>query len=242
MSMTQQKGERPPTHPLSALVGGRVRKLREERGWTQDQLAGHLRMIGLNWPRSTVAKLERGERAVSLEELLLVAMIFDLPIADLVPGTADEIALTPLSSVRAGDLSAFLRGEVTPHIRYLDSPLQREHVPRATEAMRRTMARLEARWPKLSAKDLFAAEAAASGEVETKGAVRIGVEPFDLAIAAQRLYGRSLTAERDARVKDRGVTQTPASLRAVRGHVTRELLEEIKQEITESKRRVRRKR
>lgn len=237
----RKRPSHPQPLPLAGLVGPRLRELREAEQMTQDQLAAHLRTNGLSWQRSTVAKVERGERAVSLEELVLLAMMFDARIADLLPPDG-EVALTPRTSVAVSDLAGFLKGGQTNLLR-LDSPFQREAVPAAIDAMKRMARRLESRWPKLSWTDFRAAQAAAVGDAERKGARSIGVDPTELAIAARRLYGRDMPEERDARIGARlRADAGPATIRAVRGHVTRELLEEIKHEIDESKRRARRKR
>lgn len=40
------------------LIGPQVRKLRSQRGWTQDELAGALQRAGLDISRSGLAKIE----------------------------------------------------------------------------------------------------------------------------------------------------------------------------------------
>jgi hypothetical protein len=78
--------------------------------------------------------------------------------------------------------------------------------------------------------DLMAlAEVDALGDAETKAAASLGVTPALLALAARKRWGRSLTAERDRRLADRGHTGAePRTLQALRGHITRELLEELR--------------
>ena len=63
---------------IRVRFGRRLRALREQRGWTQVQLAERL---GLD--RSYLADVERGHRNVSLVNLELIAMGFGLTLARL---------------------------------------------------------------------------------------------------------------------------------------------------------------
>ena len=74
-------------------------------------------------------------------------------------------------------------------------------------------------WPTASRADLQAAHVDAAGQVERRAARRLRVGALTVALAARRLWGRSLTEERDGRS-----AQGP---RAVRGHVTRGLIAEL---------------
>ena len=71
----------------------------------------------------------------------------------------------------------------------------------------------------------------APGETESKAARRLGVSLLDLGIVSRRAWGQTLSAERDERIRSRGLDG--GSLRCVqarRGHVTRELLGELRAE------------
>ncbi|PCE34251.1 helix-turn-helix domain-containing protein [Burkholderia ubonensis] len=73
---------------MSELIqrfGATVRKLREARTWSQEQLAEH---AGLN--RSYVGEIERGEAIASLVTVDKIARAFDVSIARLLlaPGGA----------------------------------------------------------------------------------------------------------------------------------------------------------
>ena len=63
---------------IRGRFGRRLRVLREQRGWTQVELAEKL---GLD--RSYVADIERGHRNVSLVNLELIAMGFGITLARL---------------------------------------------------------------------------------------------------------------------------------------------------------------
>ena len=65
------------------LVGARVRRLRLERGWTQEQLAARLQIAGCDVTRSALAKLEVGQRHFYSQELKALHEIFDVRYEDL---------------------------------------------------------------------------------------------------------------------------------------------------------------
>ena len=66
------------------------------------------------------------------------------------------------------------------------------------------------------------------GDADRKAARRLGVPLIEVAIFSKDLWGRPLSAERDARVVGRlGEFPSKRSLQAHRGHVTRELSGEL---------------
>ena len=69
---------------LNGEIGDRVKALRNQRGWTQEELGSH---VGL-WvhgagSQSTIAKLEAGSRSPRVIELYALAMIFGTPADEL---------------------------------------------------------------------------------------------------------------------------------------------------------------
>lgn len=55
-----------------------MKRLREEKGWTQNQLATELCKAGLDsFKQITVARIEEGKRAVKLEEAGVIAQVLD---------------------------------------------------------------------------------------------------------------------------------------------------------------------
>ncbi|MGH8506981.1 MAG: helix-turn-helix domain-containing protein [Terriglobales bacterium] len=60
-------------------LGRRIRELRQQRGWTIEQLAEH---ASLDW--TYVGQVERGRRNLSLHSLLALARGLGVAIADLV--------------------------------------------------------------------------------------------------------------------------------------------------------------
>src|SRR4051812_42499078 len=63
---------------VKALFGRRVRRLREERGGSQEAFAHRVRI-----DRSYYGSIERGERNVSLENICLIAAGLGVPPAEL---------------------------------------------------------------------------------------------------------------------------------------------------------------
>jgi len=63
---------------VKVLFGTRVRELRAERGWSQENFASE---VGLD--RSYIGGVERGERNVSLENICLIAKALNVPPGEL---------------------------------------------------------------------------------------------------------------------------------------------------------------
>jgi len=82
-------------------------------------------------------------------------------------------------------------------------------------------------WPKAKNEVLVLAAKDAKRDAELKAAQSLCVPPFAIALAARRLWGRSLTEERDAQLSGHGADEPSRTLQALRGHITRKLLAEI---------------
>jgi transcriptional regulator with XRE-family HTH domain len=99
--------------PLNDTVGKRIRQIREERGWTQDQLAENV-----NVSRSAVAQWETDRVGQVRGNLTRVAEVLDISVeyllyghdkrAPLSAGTGDELALLRLYRECDTDDQAFL--------------------------------------------------------------------------------------------------------------------------------------
>lgn len=78
------------------IIAENVRRLREEAGWTQIQLAQAMRKSGFSWGRVTVTEAENRIRRISLEELLALASLFAVPMATLfIPDDPDALWTQP---------------------------------------------------------------------------------------------------------------------------------------------------
>lgn len=195
---------------LRQVVGDRVRELRKSAGLRQEDIARAARDVGLAWPRQKIAELERGEKSISAEELILLpsvlsALLVDLDrevsLADLLDSDA-EIRLSPKTRISARDVSRELCGEREPgafvHVEVPDID--------SLIAVQRT-----------------------AGEAEHRIARKLDEQRNVIYAICHRLWGQSLSAERDSRVAAALPADTPPpTVQAKRGRVTRDLAEEIR--------------
>ncbi len=65
-------------------MGKRIRDERRGRDWTQAELANLLRDTGLGVYPTTIAKIEAGERAPRIEEIVAIADVFEVSLDMLV--------------------------------------------------------------------------------------------------------------------------------------------------------------
>jgi transcriptional regulator with XRE-family HTH domain len=195
---------------------------------TQDQAAQLLRRFGLEVSRSALAALERGSgRTLDVGELALVCLAFKVPLDYLLTGS-ERVRISESATVAAGALAAMIAGEVAD----VDVPATRETVDvEGLAAVKRRHRRL---WPTATPAGIVRAERLARGDVETKAAQRIDVDPADLSIAAFGRFGRSFTDERDARLGEVADT-SKRSLQALRGHITRQVLAELEPVLTKGR-------
>ncbi|WP_405671487.1 helix-turn-helix domain-containing protein [Streptomyces canus] len=106
--------------PTAATVGVNVRRIRDEvRGWSTYELAGKLTKAGRPIAPSAISKIERGERQVTVDDLVALALVLRVnPNALLLPATAEgEVELTGAGTLPAGDVWEWAEGN-----RPLDMP------------------------------------------------------------------------------------------------------------------------
>lgn len=212
--------------PLAAAVGRRVRELREALGDSQDDLARGVRDLGLNWQRSTVAALEGGMRGLGVEELVVLCRLLRTPPHELVRAD-DDVSLGPHTTARGDAVRRLLAGESDFAPDDFDSRFDRD-VQRGLEAGDELDQAVRRIWPKSRLDQRVPAYRASTGEAEQKLARKLRVDRWLLSVAAYRLWGRSLTQERDARVSaEAPADATTRQLQALRGHVTRALAAEL---------------
>lgn len=63
------------------LAGFQVRLLRQARSWSQQDLADAMIAFGYDWSQATVTRLESATRPIRLNELVDLAALFDIPVA-----------------------------------------------------------------------------------------------------------------------------------------------------------------
>ena len=238
---------------LTIVLGERLRTLREGGGKRQEDLAGAARGYGLAWSRATVAAIETGRRQLSVGELLLLPAVVNkltgtaapasggLLVADLLPERGEQwVALTPRASVRVRSLRALLGAAADPVSEHdFDTPHRRETgIAQAAlqESLQRWTSDTETTWRRIMGRPLTSPDLPtlnlvledAAGAVEQQAARRSRKSAFAVALAARKLWNRSLTEQRDQRLAEE--RRGPASarrLQALRGHCTRSLLVEL---------------
>jgi transcriptional regulator with XRE-family HTH domain len=195
---------------LERAVGGELKRRREAQGLRQDAIAHAAELFGFNWTQSTVAAIEAGRRRLSIGEFGALPMIFaqaGLFIACVVEFFPDT------------DESVI----VAPGI---EAPLNRI---RSLYGTREGAAAAPAWEPRILL--------AAASDAERKAARVLRISPDALLRLAVDRWGHTLAAERDRRIGVRAATLSRRSLQAVRGRVTRELLDELKPRKRTGKRR-----
>jgi len=65
---------------IQESLGARVRKLRKQKGWSQEELADH---CGHHW--TYIGGLERGERNATLQVVADIAQALGVPVRELFP-------------------------------------------------------------------------------------------------------------------------------------------------------------
>ena len=65
------------------VIGPQIRRLRDRRGWSQEQLAAKLQLAGLDISRCSLAKIESGRQAVFDFQLLYFRRVFKADADDL---------------------------------------------------------------------------------------------------------------------------------------------------------------
>ena len=66
-------------------VGPQIRRLRYERGWTQNLLAAKLQLRGWDISREGIAKVEGGYHLVSDRQLLCLSRVFHADLSTFFP-------------------------------------------------------------------------------------------------------------------------------------------------------------
>lgn len=207
--------------PLREVVGEQIRRIREQANVRQDDVSRHARRYGLAWSRAKIGALEGGGKALSLEELVLLPLVLSdalgdarespVQLTELIPSDS-LISLTPDVSIAGRGLLGVLGGSDGP------IPIRFRHLPTMHAVQSATDTRLII--------DLKPSEA------EAKVARRLGVPAMLVAETALRLWGCSLTEERDRTVEARGdAGSDPVRLRALRARTTRRLADRLAEQI-----------
>lgn len=95
------------------VVRERIRELRRQRGFTQQDLADALARLGLLTDRATVARIEIGQRRLTLNEAFAAAQALGVaPVHLFVPTDSNEpINIGPNMEASPAEMRAWIRGQ-----------------------------------------------------------------------------------------------------------------------------------
>lgn len=233
---------------VNQVVAANVRRLRAAADMSQERLALRLRTIGLDWGRSQVAMVESGRRGVGLADGLALAHALDVPLVELLRSDDDRVTADGEATWSADFLIGLVDGSAgdVPAHRAVRGAMGEAELATALRMAPMVVANLmkaaQARWPSLGEGTAgeresrmtagSAIDAAAARRMERR--TNLTVKPWEIVEAARELWGRTYEAERDARVLSRTETATPRTLQALRGHVSRQLDDELEIKIEEA--------
>ncbi len=211
---------------LSTIVGRRLRALRERDGVALDAVARAGQSVGLLWRRVTVAAIERGDRRLTIEELVLLPSL--LARAGVGEGRCDllqpedRIELAPRLEVSGSVLLAAMPGP-NPVLIALDDDDDDDD---DDEMEWLDLGETEF-FPELTGEQVSRASRMSRGAAESRAAAVLGVTPLHVSLAAMATWGRSLSEERELRLAARTDLVGRDRHRAA-GHVTRGLIRELR--------------
>jgi transcriptional regulator with XRE-family HTH domain len=79
--------------PVRNSLGLQIRKLREEKNWSQSDFARELQLAGWDVERSVITKIELRRRCITDYELLLMLRTLGVPLSSLRTPKASELNL-----------------------------------------------------------------------------------------------------------------------------------------------------
>lgn len=214
---------------IDAAIGKRIRELRKEAGVKQEFLALCARRWGVEWSRPQVAWIETGRRKIQLAEFLILPAILSEALGrsaqsstqiryeDLMPMGNDPVALTKELSVEPGGLHRLVQ---------LEGRTKKEDLKGNIEDL--DMLFKSPATERLEFLDELSAKAASALDITTIQVVEL----------AKRLWNRPFSAERDRRFTDRhaGKQLDASEVQGLRSHVTRELMAELRAQLSPKKR------
>lgn len=68
------------------LIGKRLKKLREQKGWSQRDLARQLQLVGMDMDKNVITRIETNKRYVTDMELQALQRLFEVTYVYLIDG------------------------------------------------------------------------------------------------------------------------------------------------------------
>ncbi|TDT95341.1 helix-turn-helix protein [Streptomyces sp. 846.5] len=200
--MTDEQ-EVPPT--VGNVVGENLRRIRLALRLTQGKAADRLARAGLNWKRTQLSDLESGRReSLDVGSLFVLAAAFEVQMPALFEGDGD-VLLTPRADFREYGATA-----TRAQLRSWVAEVEPDTVGTGTQTAKAALDHL--RWHGRSipiAADQVVAE-------------KLGVDVQRVVEAAEQIWHRGLTEQRDLLVAELGDLDV-GERQAKQGHITRQL-------------------
>jgi transcriptional regulator with XRE-family HTH domain len=209
--------------PVARAFGQAIRNIREASGARQDDVARAARAAGLSWTAASVAALETGRRSLAIDEVARLPLM--LRRLGLALGWEDAAITITASPTR---VAVTVAGENFNHEtgvnRLVGSARVTSH---ATGKL--TVAETGSTQGGDHQSEAVLDE---GGVLEQRIARRFKVDVRRVVAAARQRWGRSISEERDRRTEGAPAGASKRALQTLRGHVTRELLAELRPDLS----------
>lgn len=187
-----------------AVIGASLRGFRAERDLTQHEATRLLRQHGLGWSRATLQSVETGNRRLRIADGVLLAAAYGVAFSRLFSGDGQV-------ELGRGDRHVMLSREAVRAV--IDNGYHDELLSLDSETQAATGAEANAD------PSLFEADSALAS--------KISVETSKVLAVARRLWGRSLTEERERRLERLGPNLSFQQKVVERRELTRDLSEQL---------------
>ncbi|MBW0286184.1 hypothetical protein ATN38_05750 [Rhodococcus sp. FH8] len=206
---------------IQELIGTNIRRLRQEMGRTLDHLATEARKHGLRWSDSRASAAERGEVSLSFDQLYRLAQTLsvlagrDVRLTDLLQGAGHVKAAG--GTIEVAELAAFGAGSPVAAI---TPPAPEDEALSLLLSAKGPKGKL----PEGALEDSVLLDVLRSSSLTEQRCARdLGVSRLALAQASKKLWGRSLSAERDRLAGDASPQR--------RGGVAAQLKQQLREEL-----------
>ncbi|MBJ8339999.1 hypothetical protein JGU71_13970 [Antrihabitans sp. YC3-6] len=203
--------------PLAKVVGQNVLRLRTTYGATTDEIATAARRFGLKWTDSRVSALEKGKVSPTLPMLIaLCVTLSEVTQAEVGLGDLFQydglVQLTERIELSGADIVRLVQG----------TPADRRRNVVGHDAGGRPIVELTHDEFERNLRDMAFRQA--GGEAELRAAASLNISPKRFGELAQKLWGRSFSAERNFRAGEGSSAQK-------RGRVARTLKSEMRERL-----------
>ena len=215
--MTCQTAAVKAAETVGVVVGENLERLRHLARMTQHEASRLFARRGAPLSRSKIEAIEKGRRTnLTFGDVLLIAHTVNVELAELFEGDG-EVSLSEHVVLSRAAIRDLIRG-----VSVLTASGDWDPASRHNELV--GLADLRA------AADAEQSAGFRGFEADRTLAQRLGIAASAVIGASVQLWGRTLTEERDARVKNLGDLEMPER-QAHRGHITRELSQQIQIEL-----------